>query len=130
MLHDVRIAKALRKQDMEHRNVSWILDQDGEEEHWIEMIRETRGQNFVVDCELTIKVFDNNGNFEKCFRFQVLLADNKIIRNSLKDRGCLEYIPYMVFMLIIYISMAETCLRHKLFITKDRLCSVAFLCQL
>ena len=56
MLHDVRIAKALRKQDMEHRNVSWILDQDGEEEHWIEMIRETRGQNFVVDCELTIKV--------------------------------------------------------------------------
>ena len=41
---------------MEHRNVSWILDQDGEEEHWIEMIRETRGQNFVVDCELTIKV--------------------------------------------------------------------------
>ena len=46
--------------------------QDGEEEHWIEMIRETRGQNFVVDCELTIKVFDNSGNFEKCFRFQVL----------------------------------------------------------
>ena len=62
------------------------------------MIRETRGQNFVVDCELTIKVFDNSGNFEKCFRFRVLLAD---IRNSLKNRGCLEYIPYMVLMLII-----------------------------
>ena len=56
--------------------------QDGEEEHWIEMIRETRGKNFVVDCELRIKVFDNSGNFEKCFRFQVLLADNKNIRNS------------------------------------------------
>ena len=65
------------------------------------MIRETRGQNFVVDCEVTIKVFDNSGNFEKCFRFQVLLADNKNIRNSLKNRGCLEYIPYMVLMLII-----------------------------
>ena len=36
------------------------------------MIRETRGKNFVVGCELTIKVFDNSGNFEKCFRFQVL----------------------------------------------------------
>ena len=35
MLHDVRIVKALRKQEMEHRNVSEILDQDGVEEYWI-----------------------------------------------------------------------------------------------
>ena len=35
MLHDVRIVKALRKQDMEHRIVSWILGQDGVEEYWI-----------------------------------------------------------------------------------------------
>ena len=35
--------------------------QDGEEEHWIEMIRETRGQNFVVDCELTINYIHFNG---------------------------------------------------------------------
>ena len=31
MLHDVRIAKALRKQDIEHRDVSWIFGQDGVE---------------------------------------------------------------------------------------------------
>ena len=35
MLQAMRIVKALRKQDMEHRNVSWILDQDGVEEYWI-----------------------------------------------------------------------------------------------
>ena len=35
MLQDMRIVKALRKQDMEHRNVSWILGQDGVEEYWI-----------------------------------------------------------------------------------------------
>ena len=29
MLQDMRIVKALRKQDKEHRNVSWILGQDG-----------------------------------------------------------------------------------------------------
>ena len=29
MLQDMRIVKALRKQDMEHRNVSWILGQNG-----------------------------------------------------------------------------------------------------
>ena len=35
MLQDMRIVKALRKQDMEHHIVSWILDQDGVEEYWI-----------------------------------------------------------------------------------------------
>ena len=35
MLQDMRIVKALRKQDMEHRNVSWILGQDDVEEYWI-----------------------------------------------------------------------------------------------
>ena len=35
VLHDVRIAKALRKQNTEHHDASWILDQDGVEEHWI-----------------------------------------------------------------------------------------------
>ena len=35
LLHDVRIAKALREQDTEHLNVSWIVDQDGVEKHWI-----------------------------------------------------------------------------------------------
>ena len=35
MLQDMRIVKALRKQDMEHRIVLWVLDQDGVEEYWI-----------------------------------------------------------------------------------------------
>ena len=35
LLHDVGIAKALRKQDMEYRDVSRIFGQDGVEEHWI-----------------------------------------------------------------------------------------------
>ena len=35
MLQGMRIVKALRKQDMEHRIVSWILGQDGVEEYWI-----------------------------------------------------------------------------------------------
>ena len=57
----------------------------------------------AVGCDLTIKVFDNRGKFEKCFRIPALLADKENIRNRLKNRSCLEYILYIAFMLIIYI---------------------------
>ena len=43
----------------------------------------------------------------KFFNKLLSSSGNKNIRNSLKNRGCLEYIPYMVFMLIIYTSMVS-----------------------
>ena len=91
---------------MEHRDASWIFGQDGVEEP-CDMVTNRSGQNIAVDCDLTIKVFDNSGNFEKCFRIPAFLADNKNIRNSLKNRGCLEYILYIAFMLIVYTLMVS-----------------------
>ena len=61
----------------------------------------------AVGCDLTIKVFDNRGKFEKCFRIPALLADKENIRNRLKNRSCLEYILYIAFMLIIYILVVS-----------------------
>ena len=46
------------------------------------IVTSSRGRNIVVDCDLTIKVFDNRGKFEKCFRIPALLADNENTRNS------------------------------------------------
>ena len=61
----------------------------------------------AVGCDLTIKVFDNRGKFENCFRIPALLADKENIRNRLKNRSCLEYILYIAFMLIIYILVVS-----------------------
>ena len=71
------------------------------------IVTSSRGQNIAVDCDLTIKVFDNRGKFEKCFRIPALLADKENIRNRLKNRSCLEYILYIAFMLIIYILVVS-----------------------
>ena len=70
-------------------------------------VTDSSAQNIVVDCDLTIKVFGNSGKFENCFRIPTLLADNENIRNSLKNRGCLEYILYKAFILIIYTLMVS-----------------------
>ena len=61
----------------------------------------------AVGCDLTIKVFDHRGKFEKFFRIPALLADKENIRNRLKNRSCLEYILYIAFMLIIYILVVS-----------------------
>ena len=31
-----------------------------------DIVTSSRGQNIVVDCDLTIKVFYNSSNFKKC----------------------------------------------------------------
>ena len=67
----------------------------------------SRGQNIEVDCDLTIKVFDIIGKFEKCFRIPAFLADNENIRSSLKNSGCLDYTLYITSMLIIYILIVS-----------------------
>ena len=61
------------------------------------------GKNIVVDCDLTIKMFDHRGKFEKCFRIPALLADKENIRNRLKNRSCLEYILYIYSLYVNYI---------------------------
>ena len=72
-----------------------------------DIVTSSCGQNIVVDCDLTIKVFDNSGKFEKCFRIPALLADNKKIRSSLKNSSCLDYTLYIAYMLITYILMVS-----------------------
>ena len=47
------------------------------------IVTSSRGRNIVVNYDLTIKMFDNRGKFEKCFRIPALLADNENTRNSL-----------------------------------------------
>ena len=71
------------------------------------IVTSSRGRNIAVGCDLTIKVFDNRGKFENCFRIPALLADKENIRNRLKNRSCLEYILYIAFMLIIYILVVS-----------------------
>ena len=44
------------------------------------IVTSSRGRNIVVNYDLTIKVFDNRGKFEKCFRIPALLADNENIK--------------------------------------------------
>ena len=67
------------------------------------IITSSSGQNIAVGCDLTIKVFDHRGKFEKFFRIPALLADKENIRNRLKNRSCLEYILYIYSLYVNYI---------------------------
>ena len=58
------------------------------------IVTSSSGQNIAVGCDLTIKVFDHRGKFEKFFRIPALLADKENIRNRLKNRSCLEYFNF------------------------------------
>ena len=71
------------------------------------IVTSSSGQNIAVGCDLTIRVFDHRGKFEKFFRIPALFADKENIRNRLKNRSCLEYILYIAFMLIIYILVVS-----------------------
>ena len=67
------------------------------------IVTSSSGQNIAVGCDLTIKVFDHRGKFEKFFRIPALLADKENIRNRLKNRSCLEYILYIYSLYVNYI---------------------------
>ena len=69
-LRDGRVAKVLRKQEMEHCYVPWSFGQEGEEEH---KLKEPRGiatnssEQFIVGEINEVKMFDSNGQFIKHF---------------------------------------------------------------
>ena len=67
------------------------------------IVTSSSGQNIAVGCDLTIKVFDHRGKFEKFFRIPAILADKENIRNRLKNRSCLEYILYIYSLYVNYI---------------------------
>ena len=67
------------------------------------IVTSSSGQNIAVGCDLTIRVFDHRGKFEKFFRIPALLADKENIRNRLKNRSCLEYILYIYSLYVNYI---------------------------
>ena len=67
------------------------------------IVTSSSGQNIAVGGDLTIKVFDHRGKFEKFFRIPALLADKENIRNTLKNRSCLEYILYIYSLYVNYI---------------------------
>ena len=67
------------------------------------IVTSSSGQNIAVGCDLTIKVSDHRGKFEKFFRIPALLADKENIRNRLKNRSCLEYILYIYSLYVNYI---------------------------
>ena len=72
-LRDERVAKALRKQGMEHCCVTpWSFGQEGEEEHKLKDPRgiatNSSGQFIVPDFKgRKVKLFDSSGNFVKHF---------------------------------------------------------------
>ena len=80
LLRDWRVTTILRKQGMENCSESWILGQDGEEEHRLNNPRDiatnSSGQYIVADNDLTIKVFDNSGKFVRHFRLPLLIDDS------------------------------------------------------
>ena len=67
------------------------------------IVTSSSGKNIAVGCDLTIKVFDHRGKFEKFFRIPAILADKENIRNRLKNRSCLEYILYIYSLYVNYI---------------------------
>ena len=67
------------------------------------IVTSSSGQNIAVGCDLTIRVFDHRGKFEKFFRIPALVADKENIRNRLKNRSCLEYILYIYSLYVNYI---------------------------
>ena len=50
------------------------------------IVTSSRGRNIIVDCDLTIKVFDNRGKFENVSEFQLFLLTMKNKKQSLKSR--------------------------------------------
>ena len=79
-LRDRRVTEILCKQGIENCGVSWILGHDGEEEHGLndpsDIATNSSGQYIVADNDLTIKVFDDSGNFVQCFRLPPLTDDS------------------------------------------------------
>ena len=73
-LRDSIVAKALRKQGMEHCCVSWSLGQEGEEEHKLKspggIATNSSGQFIVGERgDSSVKVFDSSGKFVSHLRF-------------------------------------------------------------
>ena len=80
LLRDGRVREILGKQGMENCCVSWILGHDGVEVHGLNNPRgittNSSGQYIVAYNDLTIKVFNNNGNFVRRFRIPPLIDDS------------------------------------------------------
>ena len=80
LLRDRRVREILGKQGMENCCVSWILGHDGVEVHGLNNPRgittNSSGQYIVAYNDLTIKVFNNNGNFVRRFRIPPLIDDS------------------------------------------------------
>jgi len=70
-LRDERLAKVLRKQDMEHCYVPWSFGQEGEKEHKLKRPRgiatNSSGQFIVGEYANDVKIFDPSGQFIKHF---------------------------------------------------------------
>ncbi|CAH3164572.1 unnamed protein product, partial [Pocillopora meandrina] len=82
LLRDRRVTKILCKEGMENCSVSWILGHDGKEEHGLNnpsgIATNSSGHCILKDSynDLTIKVFNNNGNFVRRFRIPPLIDDS------------------------------------------------------
>ena len=83
-LHDLRVAKVLRKVGMKHCCVPWSFGQEGEEGHKLKsswgIAANAGGQFIVADRrDKTVKVFSSSGNFFLSFKPQTDDADTKLV---------------------------------------------------
>ena len=80
LLRDPRVREILCKQGMENCSVPWILDNDGEEEHWSKRLSDiatnSSRQYILAYVDFTFKVFDNSGKFVQGFRLPPLIDDS------------------------------------------------------
>ena len=80
LLRDPRVREILCKQGMENCSVPWILGHDGEEEHGLKELSDiatnSSRQYILAYVDLTIKVFDNSGEFVQGFRLPALIDDS------------------------------------------------------
>jgi len=70
-LRDGRVAKVLRKQDMEHCFVPWSFGQEGEEQHKLKnpggIATNSSGQFIVGEYQNDVNMFDPSGQFTQRF---------------------------------------------------------------
>ena len=112
-LRDGRVAKVLRKQEMEHCYVPWSFGQEGEEEHNLKnpcgIATNSSGQFIVGDIN-EVKMFDPNGQFIQHFSLPNddvetklyiwdIATDNKgniyVLVECKKTTGSKEFVVYL-----------------------------------
>ena len=80
-LRDGRVAKVLRKQEMEHCYVPWLFGQEGEKKHKLKNalgIATNSSEQFIVGDINEVKMFDSTGQFIKHFSLPNDDAETKL----------------------------------------------------